>query len=269
MSDAKFRWYEAMYHDDQIPITLRGILGYCGIRYAKESDGFVIKVRQQTIAENLAVDVKTVKRAFAAGRNRGWLRKSHEGQRGRSHHEPDTHVLTRPQEMGDSNGTHSQKWGTQTDEMGDSNGTHYAEIGDLNPRNGGLQSPKTRAPTSENETLQGLDTGFNNYQGFPQGFAREEHGPDYSELFGGLFGNGSSEQRNGEQQRALPAANKPDTIDAVEVEIEPEPTEPYRSHLDMFGDRFFDNTEDTTRINPEDHRTLEIRKLRAFKAGVA
>jgi hypothetical protein len=179
VSDAKFRWFEAMNHDEKIPLAQRGVLGYCGIRYAMESEGYLIKVRQETIAANLGSDVKTVKRAFAAGRNRGWLIKSVQGQRGRGHHEPDTHVLAMQDGMGDSPGTHSDKWGTQESEMGDSHvrdgakwGTHMSEMGD-----------SANAATSENAALQGLDTGFSNYQGFKeQGVA-----PARDPLFDGLF----------------------------------------------------------------------------------
>lgn len=125
-SDAKFRWFEDMNHDTEISIARRGILGYCAIRYARESEGCIIRVTQQTIAGNLGVTTKVIKGAFKSGSERGWVERVAERRRGRGHHGADTWRLRRP-EIGNRNDPYygglignrnGQKWVTETSEIG-------------------------------------------------------------------------------------------------------------------------------------------------------
>jgi hypothetical protein len=190
VSDAKFRWFEDMYTDDLLPIGHRGILGYCAIRYAMESEGFVIKLRQETIAANLGIDLRTVQRAFAMGRQRGWVQKIGVGQRGRGHHEADSHTISWPGEMPGRNVPHSDKCPAEMSEM----------------------PGRANAATSENDVPKGLDTGFSNYQGFEPGFG-DGGGGGLSALFGGMFNNG---EPRADEQKALPAP--PPVIDAEIVD---------------------------------------------------
>ena len=168
MSDAKFRWFEDMNHDEKMPPLHRWIVGYCGIRYAMESEGLVVKIRQQTVARHLSVDPSTVKRAFRSARMRGWLNKKGEGQRGRGHREADTHVLTRPTEMGgasdthlmgDTSDTHFDKWGAPESEMGGTSDPWTEKWGAPESEMGG----SANVSTSANNGLQGLDTGISKY----------------------------------------------------------------------------------------------------------
>src|SRR6516164_1101109 len=168
MSDAKFRWFEDMNHDEKMPPLHRWIVGYCGIRYAMESEGLVVKIRQQTVARHLSVDPSTVKRAFRSARMRGWLNKKGEGQRGRGHREADTHVLTRPTEMGgasdthlmcDTSATHFDKGGAAESEMGGSSDPWTEKWGAPESEMGG----SANVSTSANNGLQGLDTGISKY----------------------------------------------------------------------------------------------------------
>jgi hypothetical protein len=199
MSDAKFRWFDAMYHDDGMPITHRGILGYCGIRYAKESDGYEITVRQETIADNLGIHINTVAAAFASGRRREWVVKTRERQRGRGYQGGDTHTLSRPREIP-----------TPTSGYFDEN-THksapeypHGDVGNSGkyPQVSGEIPTSDNFPTSENAPPKGLDTGFSNNQGLEAGFGEDA----LSALFGPAPVNG---------QRALEAPKPPRRVQST------------------------------------------------------
>jgi len=153
MSDAKFRWFDAMNHDAKLRLGDRAVLGYCGIRYAMEEEGFEIKVRQETIAKNLGVHLNTVKAAFAAGRERGWINKTGDRQRGRGNHEPDTHTLARPIESEPTNRYSGvSEWVQQDVPISRKKVQRAGEIGTTD-----------NAPTSENDVPQGLPSGITNY----------------------------------------------------------------------------------------------------------
>jgi hypothetical protein len=198
-SDAKFRWFEDMNHDEAIPPAHARIVGYCGIRYAKEDQGFAICVTQQTIAANLHMTRKTVNEAFRSARRRGWLTKVAVHQRGPGHHGADTWRLSRPRDL--SNGNDTQEWSNPNDtsydgEWGNANDTQYpngvtqtAEWCNPNGANGVTQTAEWCNPvnafTSENEppkgTYQGSIEGFS-FQGVSaRGAARSDEDEDTDE----------------------------------------------------------------------------------------
>lgn len=135
----KFEWFEAMFSDGTITLAQRGILGYCGIKYAKAEQGYIIKVNQRTIAENLHTTTKTVSEALRAGERRGWVRKAERAKGGRGHHGGDTWELTRPAE------THNRN-STSCSETPNGNSTSYAETYNWNAEN---SQPKSEKPTTE------------------------------------------------------------------------------------------------------------------------
>jgi hypothetical protein len=176
MSDAKFRWFEAMSHDQKIPPIQRFIIGYCGIRYARAPE-YLICVRQQTIADNLGFHVNTVAAAFKTAQGRAWLRRVGERQRGRGKRGGDTWELVQPQEIPTPSSGYSgaeyphATGGIPTSE--DTFGQEYPHPAVEIPTNQPSENP---LPPAETPTHQGLDTGFSNYrQGFGEGFRAREH----------------------------------------------------------------------------------------------
>jgi hypothetical protein len=164
MSGEKFRWFEAMYHDARIPLGQRAIVGYCGIRYAMESEGYLVKIRQQTVADHLGVHVNTVAAAFKSAQRRGWMRMVGERQRGRGHHEPDTWELTTPTEIPTpSSGYSGEKYPHETAEIptnDDPWGPKYPQETAEIPTTCEPENPYLPAVSA---TLQGLDTGISKY----------------------------------------------------------------------------------------------------------
>ena len=164
MSDAKFQWFNAMYADREIPLAQRGIIGYCGIRYAKASQGYVIQVNQRTIAENLGTTTKTVGESLRAGERQAWLQKKERAKGGRGHHGGDTWVLSIPIETPNGNDP-------SLEETPNGNGTSFDETPNENAGNPQPKSEKpptetaetynwTNAPTSENAVPKGIEKGI-------------------------------------------------------------------------------------------------------------
>jgi hypothetical protein len=166
--DAKFRWHDDMQADKSMPQLHRWIVSYCGIRYAKASEGFLICVTQKTIAANLGVARETVNRAFGSARERGWVRRVAQRQRGTGHHGADTWALSGLRELSDSGVT-------QPAELSDSQDhscvTPRAELSD-----------RAKASTSENDVPKGIKKGLKEGYGSadppsPSLIPEEEPGP--------------------------------------------------------------------------------------------
>jgi hypothetical protein len=187
----KYAWHTWMMHDSRIPLAQRAILAYCAIRYARASEGLVIKVRQATIAANMGVDLSTVKRAFATGRRYGWIDQTGKGRRGRGVHEPDSHTLMWPSEQFDNRA----EWGTETDPIADDKwvATEPPITADVTDKWGSVEPPITdkwvaaetpitdkwvaeipemggwaNAPTSVNGAPTGFTTGLKEITGFKE-----------------------------------------------------------------------------------------------------
>lgn len=199
MTDAKFRWFEAMYHDEAIPLAQRAVIGYCGVRYAKEDQGFVICVTQKTVADNLGVSRKTVNMAFGIAARRGWLTKVAVHKPGTGNHGADTWTLTRPKWC-NRDDTREAEWSNRDGTPLESDVTETAEWCNPNGQSGVTENAKWcnpgNASTSENDVPKGL------YQGFKEGFLYQGVGasgaasaPD-DPFFGELFGQRSSSPAN-------------------------------------------------------------------------
>jgi hypothetical protein len=176
-SDAKFRWFEDMSGDGKIPPAHRFILGYCAIRYAKESEGYLIRVTQQTIADNLGMARKTINEAFRSGRERGWVERVAEHQRGPGHHGADTWRL---------------KWCNPNDTpcrevLSNPGVTPSAEEWcNPNDHNGVTQTPEwcnpAKASTSENDVPKGINQGIRKGTApQPPSCPKHPNGPDHDE----------------------------------------------------------------------------------------
>jgi hypothetical protein len=170
-TDAKFRWFEAMSHDGLIPLAQRAIIGYCGIRYAMESQGFVIKVTQQTIADNLGVSRKTVNVAFGTAARHGWLMKKAVHKPGTGNHGADTWALALPKWCNPDD-TPEPEWSNGIDTPLESGVTESAEWCNPNGQSGVTESAEwcnpANASTRENDVPKGINQGFEEgflYQG--------------------------------------------------------------------------------------------------------
>jgi hypothetical protein len=178
-SDAKFRWFENMCCDGKIPPAHRLILGYCAIRYATESEGFIIRVRQQTIAENLCMARKTVNEAFRTGRERGWVEKVSEHRRGPGHHSGDTWRLRMPEWCNPNDTPYGEV-------LSNPRVTPLGQWSNPNGHNDVTQTPEwcnpPKASTSENVVPKGIGQGSRKGTE-PQipSCSKHPNGPDHDE----------------------------------------------------------------------------------------
>jgi hypothetical protein len=95
----KWAWFYAVCADPRIPGAEAKVLLYCAARYVLHAEE-TFCVRQAVIAERCAVSVPTVKRAFALGRQLGYLVIAEPRRRGRGHRRADEHRLVVPPEIG-------------------------------------------------------------------------------------------------------------------------------------------------------------------------
>lgn len=91
----KFEWIRAVAADRRLKVAERFVLRNAAVRYVKYGDD-VFRVRQTTIADQLAVGVRTVRQSISQARQLGYLVLAQERQRGRSYHGPNEYRLVIP-----------------------------------------------------------------------------------------------------------------------------------------------------------------------------
>lgn len=217
----RFDWLRALARDRRMSHgETKNILTFIVLNNMKMGDD-TFCVRQVTVAENLGVAARTVRRTYRRAMRLGYLELSEERQRGRGHHKADTYRLTLPEigsrpstcsddEIGDSAFTSSDyEIGDTTvpyseDEIGDTvlssiSGDKYrtaqTEIGDSPDRNTGQCRPEipdsagreNACLPADSRPLWGLYTGFSSGVHIAGYDARE--GAGVREGLSGLFGS--------------------------------------------------------------------------------
>lgn len=96
----KFDWMRAVLQEPRFSAASVRVLMWVAITNVLNTEG-TFNVTQKTIAENLGVTERTVRRAFAEAREFGFWELIEDRQRGPGHHQGDAYALVLPEQLPD------------------------------------------------------------------------------------------------------------------------------------------------------------------------
>jgi hypothetical protein len=147
-------WIKAIRYDERMPEGVKYVLQNIGWTYPGPN-GDLLYARQTTIADELRVSIRLVKKAYAEAKRLGYFVSVKRAARGRGLHSPDTYKLVIPRsDPGAQYAPGSADPGARSDLSGCMDRPIWVhEVTDLGAR--------TEALTSDSDTIKGEKKGLN------------------------------------------------------------------------------------------------------------